>query len=360
MKTEYNFSFGNCISRVLICDELPPVREFVDSPALIVCDTNTEVLARKITSGDATHILVLDSGEQTKNWESVNKILKAGFDAGLGRDGFFIGVGGGMIGDIVAFAASIYGRGANLCLYSTTLLGMVDASIGGKTGIDAFGVKNLAGTFYPAGLVLMPLSALDSLPEREWRSGMAELIKTAILDSDEFFELVKSLIDLENSGRNSPAYRECLAECISRTIAFKGRIVERDPRDTKNERIFLNLGHTFAHALEAAAGLGVLSHGEAVAWGIVRACELGVALGITPVGRAKEILRLLTSYGYETSAPHPLMKSDEVFMGFLKADKKFENGKFKFIVPGKKKAQAVSVENILINQIINGECSFVP
>jgi len=357
MKTEYDFSFGGYHSRVSIVDGLPSARELADSPALIVCDKNTEGLTRKISSGEKIPILVLKDGERSKNWESVNKILKAGLDAGLGRDGFFIGVGGGVVGDIVSFAASIYFRGVNLCLVSTTLLGMTDASLGGKTGIDAFGVKNLAGTFYPAGLIVLPLAALDSLPEREWKSGMAELIKTAILDSDEFFELVKSLIALENGSRNSPAYHECLKKCISRAIAYKGRIVEKDLRET-GIRALLNLGHTFAHALEAAAGLGVLSHGEAVAWGIVRACELGVALGITPLGRAREITGLLDSYGYETSAPHPLVKSSGLLAGFMQADKKQAGGTLKFIVPGKENAQAVPAENVLVNRIINGECPF--
>ena len=367
---KYNFTFENFRSCVLICEgfltvrELAAAMELVDSPALIVCDTNTEGIARKISLGDETPILVLEGGEKFKNWESVNKMLKAALDAGLGRDGLFVGVGGGVICDMAAFAASIYMRGANLCLCSTTLLGMVDASLGGKTGIDAFGVKNLAGTFYPAGLIVLPLAALDSLPEREWKSGMAELVKTAILDSgglsnsDGYFELVKRLIGLEAGGRNSPAYRGCLKECISRAIAFKGRIAERDPLDNKNERALLNLGHTFAHALEAATGLGVLSHGETVAWGIVRACELGVALGVTPLGRAREIAGLLYSCGYEIKAPHPLVKSSKLLASFMKADKKQAGGKLRFVVPGKESAQVVSPENAIINRIINGKCSF--
>jgi len=365
MKTEFSFSFGNFRSRVLIREEPQPVREFTDSPALIVCDVNTEAFAREISSGKETPILALENGEKSKTWESVNKILKAALDAGLGRDGLFIGVGGGVVCDLASFAASIYTRGAALCLYSTTLLGIIDASIGGKTGIDAFGIKNLVGTFYPAGLAVLTLNVLDSLPEREWRSGMAELIKTAILGSGGFFKSTERLISLEDSGRNNTAYRECLKECISRAIAFKGGIVERDPFETKNERAILNLGHTFAHALEAATGLGVLSHGEAVAWGIARACELGTALGITPLGRAREISGLLSSYGYEIRAPHPLVKSHGVLMGFMKADKKQTNGKLHFIVPGKESAQIVSAENThalegargeaLINRIINGE-----
>jgi 3-dehydroquinate synthase len=242
---------------------------------------------------------------------------------------------------------------------------MIDASFGGKTGIDIFGVKNLAGTFYPAGLIVMPLTALDSLPEREWKSGMAELIKTAILDSDGLFKSVRNLAGLEKNGRDKNAHRECLKECISMVIAFKGGIVAEDPFETKDKRALLNLGHTFAHALEAAAGLGVLSHGEAVAWGIARSCELGLALGITPPERAGIITDFLVSYGYETKAPHPLVKSSELLAGFMKADKKKANGKLRFIVPGRENAQIISAENnpalegvggeALINRILNGE-----
>ena len=299
----------------------------------------------------------MPDGESAKTWDSVEKILRAGKEAGLGRDGLFIGTGGGVIGDLTAFASSIYMRGAKLGLVSTTLLGMVDASLGGKTGIDLAGIKNLAGTFYPADLVFAPLDVLDSLPEREWKSGMAELIKTAVLDSDVFMDLVNKLIDTgKTKGRNTPAYRECLKECVSLAVSYKGRIVEADPRETGNERPLLNLGHTFAHALEGAAGLGVLSHGEAVAWGMVRSCELGAALGVTPPGRAKEITGIIKRYGYETGAPHPLVNSAEKLIDIMKADKKNIAGKNRFIVPGAKSAQIVSVEDSLVRKTIVGEC----
>ena len=368
MTSQFNFSFDSHPSRVLIQEELPAIRDIADSPALIICDSNSEHLARRISAREEVPILVLKDGEKSKKWATVQKILRSGIKARLGRDGLFIGVGGGVIGDLCSFAASIYMRGVRLCLVSTTLLGMIDASLGGKTGIHLFGLKNMAGTFYPAGLVVIPLSALETLPESEWKSGMAELIKTAILDSHAFLELVKELKNLEKNGRKNPAYRECLKECISRAVAFKGRIVEQDPKETGTKRALLNLGHTFGHALEAAVGLGEISHGEAVAWGMVRAGELGLALGLTPPERAREITELINSFGFETRAPYPFVKSHAMLWAALENDKKRAMGKSTFIVPGAEGALIVSPENAslpegpkgndLLRAIINGSRSF--
>jgi 3-dehydroquinate synthase len=312
---------------------------------------------------------VLESGEAQKGWASVERILKAAKDAGLGRDGLFIGIGGGVITDMTSFAASIYMRGASLCLISTTLLGMVDASVGGKTGFDLFDIKNLAGTFFPASHIYLPLDALKTLPSGEWKSGMAELIKTAILDSGETLDMVKAAeplirtvlsgsgIDTANGFEHNtdPAV---LAELIERAVLVKGRIVENDPKETGTERALLNLGHTFGHALESAAGLGKLSHGEAVAWGVIRSCELGLALGITPPERAGEIRSIITGFGYETAAPHPAIKDTALFMQALGGDKKKKAGKLNFVVPAASGAELVSAASIkpgILGQIIKGE-----
>jgi 3-dehydroquinate synthase len=365
MKTEFAFNFGAFPSRVVIQRELPSPEE-ITGPSkggkfLFVCDCNTEALARTM-AGDHP-VLVLPPGENSKNWSSAETIIRAAREAGLGRDGVFTGVGGGVISDLTAFCASIYMRGASLRLVSTTLLGMVDAGLGGKTGFDLFGIKNLAGTFYPAEVVWMPVSSLDSLPEREWKSGMAELLKTAILDNGDFLYLAGTLKES----------RKELAACIARAVAFKGRIVEADPRETAGTgnargpaRAILNLGHTFGHALEAASGLGVLSHGEAVAWGIARSCELGLVLGITPGERAREIQKTIEGFGYETRAPHPLCKDAGAFMKALGGDKKKKNGKLQFVVPAPRGAELAALDGVLrdsayssgeelILKIINGE-----
>ncbi|MDR1902890.1 MAG: 3-dehydroquinate synthase [Treponema sp.] len=353
MKKEYSFQFGRFPTRVIIQHELPPLEQIREnltalgyrfSGYLLVCDEHTEVFARRI-AGDA--VCVLKSGEEEKTWPSIERILKLAKDRGLGRDGLFIGVGGGVVSDLSAFAASIYMRGARLCVVSTTLLGMADAAVGGKTGFDLFGIKNFAGTFFPARLVYMPLESLNTLPEYEWKSGMAEIIKTAVLDREEkpespaytgsFFSACLKLREGSPPGvfpnRLYALNPEGLFECITRSVEFKGRIVEADPEETGGKRALLNLGHTFAHALEASLGLGSVSHGEAVAWGLARSCELGFSIGITSEKQIGEIKEVLALYGYEIRTPHPLLKDIPSFMQALGGDKKKSSGQLSFIVP---------------------------
>jgi len=302
---------------------------------LLICDSNTSRFAAKIRSSRDIPVCTLEPGESQKDWQSVETILRFAGDAHIGRDGIFIGLGGGVITDISAFAASIYMRGCAVALISTTLLGMVDASVGGKTGFDLFGIKNLVGTFYPARHVYIPLESLESLPPLEWKSGMGELIKTAVLEGDDFLALLEGL----NGGFTNTA----IAPCIERAVRFKGRIVEEDPFETGNRRMLLNLGHTFGHALEAAVGLGRISHGEAVAWGIARSCELGLALGVCPPHRAKRIMSLLADFDYETRAPHPLVNGAELLQA-LGSDKKKRRGKLVFIVPDEKSARPITAD----------------
>jgi 3-dehydroquinate synthase len=380
MNNNQTFQFGDYVSSIHLSRALPSIGRIAEDygrkdaffKPLIICDENTRPLADKIAGKDGPEKIprcVLKPGENAKTWDSVEAILRAAAAADLGRDGIFIGVGGGVISDLAAFGASIYMRGCGLCLVSTTLLGMVDASLGGKTGFDLLGVKNLAGTFYPARHIYMPLECLETLPPREWKSGMAELIKTAILEGEDIEKLIGSLREdfspvcfsscfpqefihyvLENGA-------EPLSLCISRAAALKGRIVESDPRETGGERRLLNLGHTFGHALESSAGLGKISHGEAVAWGLARACELGYALGFTPRERAEKITALLRSFGYLLNAPHPLMDTKE-FLNALNNDKKKVAGKIMYIVPDTRGARLAPVEEeVLIKKIIHGALS---
>jgi 3-dehydroquinate synthase len=336
---------------LLITGPVPPLAAVLEefsalrpepSPAgvLVVCDRNTLPLARPLGTPEQSPFCVLEPGESRKDLAAVEQILRAAHDAGLGRDSLFIACGGGVVSDLAGFAASVYMRGVGLCVVSTSLLGMVDASVGGKTGFDLFGVKNLAGSFYPARLVYLPLDSLATLPPAEWKSGMAELIKTAILDGEALFRL------LEAGPRETGPFiagPDALRDAITRAVACKGRIVEADPRESGGGRILLNLGHSFGHALESSAGLGRISHGEAVAWGIARSCELGQSLGLTPAPRARRILGLLKNYGYETAAPHPLMGDPARFMAALGRDKKNRRGKAVFVVPAAEGAAAVEV-----------------
>jgi len=316
---------------------------------LFICDNNTRRFAETIKGKDEIPVCEIKNGESFKNWQSVETIFKSAGNAGLGRDGVFIGVGGGVVTDISAFAASMYMRGCSLVLVPTTLLGMVDASLGGKTGINLFGKKNLAGTFYPARYVFAPQECLASLSLSEWKSGMAELIKTAILAGDGF---LNELAAITASFTVSPA----LVGCIGRALTIKGGIVEEDPLETGKRRMILNLGHTFGHALESAAGPGNITHGEAVAWGIARSCDLGMVLDICPPQRAERIQTLLASLGYETRAPHPLIGNINTFMQILNSDKKKRNGALNFIVPDAQSARLVTLtSDDIVRKIIKGE-----
>ena len=322
---------------------------------LIIADENTDYIAAKISGGVDYPRVILKSGEDNKTWRSVETILAAAAKAGLGRDGVFIAVGGGVIGDLSGFAASIYMRGCRFALVSTTLLGMVDASVGGKTGFDLFGIKNLAGSFYPAPCVFIPTDALSTLPRSEIKSGMAELIKTAVLSGDDFLD---QLMPLADNFVNLNKFLEdgALYKCIEKAVLYKGGIVSEDFRES-GKRMLLNLGHTFAHALESSAGLGNITHGEAVAWGMVRACELGTELGVTPRERAKKIIELIKSYGYECSCPHPAAGNKDAFFDAMKSDKKKKDGRLNFIVPDDKSARVVVLkteETRILENILTG------
>jgi 3-dehydroquinate synthase len=294
-------------------------------------------------------LCALPAGEQAKGWQSAETILKAASDEGLGRDGLFVAVGGGVVSDLCGFAASVYKRGAGLVIVSTTLLAMVDAAVGGKTGFDLFGIKNFAGTFYPARHVYMPFAALKTLPPLQWRSGLAEIIKTLILDdtlyADQTREQLFAIKPAMDGAGAAPALIESAARLIRRSVEVKGRIVEKDPEERGEERALLNLGHTFGHALESAAGLGRLSHGEAVAWGVARACELGRELGVTPYERAGAVRAVLDGLGYETTAPHPALSDESAFMHALKNDKKNKGGIIRFVVPAERGARLVTIDS---------------
>jgi 3-dehydroquinate synthase len=363
------FKFNEYQTNVEITREIPAINDISlhlgmqkDNPSfkpLIIADENTSYIAEKIIGGTDYPCVILKSGEKNKTWQSTETILAAAVKAGLGRDGVFIAVGGGVIGDLAGFAASIYMRGCRFVLVSTTLLGMVDASVGGKTGFDFSGIKNLVGSFYPAQNVYMPLNALSTLSQREIKSGMAELIKTAILSGDNFLD---ELTPLAENFNDVKFFLESavLQKCVEKAVSYKGKIVSEDFRES-GKRMLLNLGHTFGHALESSGGLGNISHGEAVAWGIIRACELGIALNITPQKRAEKIKKLILSFGYECACPHPCAGNKEALLNAMKSDKKKKSGNLTFIVPDKKSAQAVELkpeDAQIIDKILQGELNF--
>ncbi|MBQ9205709.1 MAG: 3-dehydroquinate synthase [Treponema sp.] len=279
-------------------------------------------------------LLILGAGEPFKTIESVLAIVKAALDANGQRSAVFVGIGGGVICDMTAFASSIFKRGAHCELVPTTLLSMVDAAVGGKTGCDFDSYKNMIGSFFPAQKIHICPRFIESLPQHEYKSGMAEVVKTALLYSPELFEKLERFPEILQDRKN-PLVSEAIRICVN----AKASVVEQDLTE-KNIRMQLNLGHTFGHALESMAGLGVVTHGDGVAWGMARAADLSQRLGLCTKDYCERVKKCLASFGWETNAIHPAMKekcSDEeeiarILLNAMKKDKKNSSDKVRFIL----------------------------
>ncbi|MBN2049852.1 MAG: 3-dehydroquinate synthase [Spirochaetales bacterium] len=289
---------------------------------LVVFDTHTRGLLHTAFSEEE---VVLPPGESEKTLASVEKILRHAVKTNLSRDSFLIGFGGGVICDMAALAASLYMRGCRLILIPTTLLAMVDAAVGGKTGVDFEGYKNLTGSFYPAEEIRIHTGLLDTLPEGEYITGLAEVIKYAFLGEEGLLRL------LENRRKDVLDRKpEVLKEIIDRSVVIKSGYITRDPEE-KGIRGHLNLGHTFAHALESSQGFGSWTHGRAVAWGMIQALRLGRRLGITDPAYLQRAKDLLQSYGFDVDFRVPPDKLED-FLQALKHDKKNRAGELRVVL----------------------------
>ena len=270
--------------------------------------------------------LILPPGEEHKNWGSIDTILSSAMEKGLARDSSFIGIGGGVVLDMTAFAASIYMRGARCILIPTTLLSAVDATLGGKTGIDYGGAKNAVGTFFPAEKVIICTEFLKTLPDSEYRSGLGEVLKHALLSEDT--ELSEFLTrNREKVLSRDPAV---VSEMIRLSLAVKISYITKDPEEKLGIRSSLNLGHTFGHALESLYDYKV-SHGEGVAWGVVKALEAGAALGVTSLDLAESGIDLFRAYGFDDAFSVP----EDLFPRYYQAigkDKKKKGGAVRFVL----------------------------
>jgi len=292
-------------------------------------------------------LIILGSGEPYKTVESVLNIVKTAVDADFTRKDIFVGIGGGVICDITAFAASIFKRGAAVQLVPTTLLAMVDASIGGKTGCDFDNYKNMIGSFFPAQKLYYFAEFVNSLSENQYRSGLAEAVKTAILFDKELFDIFKT-----QSDKIKARDKDILQTIIHKCVSAKAKVVEEDFRE-EGIRATLNLGHTFGHALESIAGLGVVTHGEAVAWGIGRAIALSCNKGYCLESKKNEILDLLALYDYDTNSIPSAVQGGglgERFLSAMHKDKKNLNSKVRVIIP--KDICNISIEEVDDSEIL--------
>ncbi|MBM3853949.1 MAG: 3-dehydroquinate synthase [Verrucomicrobia bacterium] len=272
----------------------------------------------------AAPVLAVESGEAAKSLEVYGRVLDFLAENHVDRSGTLFAFGGGVIGDLAGFAAATWLRGIDFLQIPTTLLAMVDSSIGGKTGINIAAGKNLVGAFHQPKGVAISTHLLTTLPAREFAAGMAEVIKAGLLGEAELFEQLEAA----PVGAASPE----LPRVIRRCCALKARIVEADERETaaRDGRALLNLGHTFAHAIENAAGYGEYLHGEAVGIGLAAAARLSQKLGYITAGDVARIERVVTAHGLPVRLRSGLRRAD--LEAAMKRDKKVRAGGLRFVV----------------------------
>ncbi len=291
-------------------------------------------------------LLILKAGEEQKNQSSINLIHDAAYEARLERGSLMIALGGGVIGDMTGFAAATWLRGIHVIQIPTTLLAMVDASIGGKTGINHSKGKNLIGAFHQPKLVLIDPKTLVTLPTREFKAGMAEIIKYGVISDTELFDLLENLDNISNL---SSIDEKLLLKVIQRSAKSKAEIVIKDEKES-GVRAFLNYGHTFGHVIENLCGYGKWLHGEAVAMGMVAVGQLAVQKGLWKETEAQRQKLLIEKAGLPSKWPR--LELDKV-LSSLKGDKKVKDGKVSFVMP--LKIGDVKIFNDVSNQEIK-EC----
>ena len=273
--------------------------------------------------GYAQASLVLPDGEACKTLERSAEIFAALAALGASRDATIIALGGGVIGDLAGFAAACWMRGVDFLQMPTTLLAMVDSSVGGKTGVNLPAGKNLVGAFHQPRAVIADTATLATLPEREYRAGLAEVVKYGAIGDAAFFAWLETQADALNA-RDEAA----LAQAIAASCRHKAGIVARDEHE-RGERALLNFGHTFGHALETATGYGSLLHGEAVAIGMLLAARLSSALGRAPQADAQRLHDLLARLGLPVRRP----ASDAThLLDLMRLDKKNLGGRLRLVL----------------------------
>ena len=273
--------------------------------------------------------IVLPAGEATKSWPILEQLTNRLLDEGVERSDRIVALGGGVIGDLVGFAASILKRGCGFVQVPTTLLAQVDSSVGGKTAINTRAGKNLVGAFHQPDLVLIDPTTLDTLAPRELRAGYAEVVKYGLIDDFEFFSWCEANVGAVLAG--DPAAR---SHAIAHSVAAKARVVAADERETTGTRALLNLGHTFGHALEAETGFSsLLLHGEGVACGMALAFRFSAAMGLCPGQDAVRVTRHLADAGLPTTLAQAHVDADgATLVGHMAHDKKMEGGRLPFLL----------------------------
>ena len=284
----------------------------------------------------APNVHLFDDAESEKNLQSVEGLAQSLVAAGADRHALVVAIGGGVVGDVGGFVAASYLRGIALAHVPTTLVAQVDSALGGKTGVNLPEGKNLVGAFYPPRLVLADPELLATLPEREFRGGLAEVIKYGVIADAKLFAFLEEQMDAL-FRRDARA----LEHVIRRSIRIKAHVVSKDEKESGLREI-LNFGHTFGHALESVTRYRHFQHGEAVAWGMMCAALLGHEVAGTPADMVSRIVALVRQMG--PLPPWPDAKPKEIIEA-MRSDKKARGGKLRFVL-AKKLGQARTFENV--------------
>jgi 3-dehydroquinate synthase len=271
----------------------------------------------------ATLPVVVEDGEQAKSWQTLERVFDRMLEARLGRDCIVVALGGGVIGDLAGFAAAVYQRGVPFLQLPTTLLAQVDSSVGGKTAINHARGKNMIGAFHQPLAVIADVATLDTLPVRQLRAGIAEVVKHGLILDAAFAGWLEA-----NMDKLLARERAALEHAVCRSCELKAQVVAADERES-GLRAILNFGHTFGHAIETALGYGEWLHGEAVAAGMVMAAELSVRAGALARSDAERVRALLARAGLPTTRP---AVAPERLIDCMQVDKKAEGGRLRFVL----------------------------
>ncbi len=299
--------------------------------ALIACDNHTMPHAKTVQAsleqcGFQTRIAAVPAGEESKTLTQASDYYDALYQLAADRQTLVVAVGGGVVGDLAGFVAATYNRGLPLLMVPTTLLAMVDSSVGGKTGVNHPKGKNLIGAFHQPVGVWIDTAFLDTLPVREFASGLAEVVKYGVILDAEFFEYLEA-----NAAAILARQPEAIRHIVSRSCRLKADVVEKDEREETGLRAVLNYGHTFAHAFETVGGYGGWLHGEAVAAGMICASRLAERRGLIDPELTRRQRDLLTAFGLPT-ARKPEWSIDDLIAA-MRRDKKAAAGELRFILP---------------------------
>jgi 3-dehydroquinate synthase len=301
--------------------------------AIVITDENVrsphaeKVAASLTASGIRANLLIVPAGEETKSAEQAGALWNRLLELGADRKTYVVAVGGGVVGDLAGFVAATYARGIPFIQVPTTLMAQVDSSVGGKVGINLPLAKNLVGAFWQPAGVLIDLAALDTLPEREFRSGLAEVIKYGVILDAEFFSFLETNVARIASREDAP-----LSHIVRRSCELKAQVVAGDEQELTGLRAILNYGHTFCHAIETVSGYGHFLHGEAVAMGMHCAARLAELEGRIGGDLTRRQEKLLTAFGLPTVVTG--LDVNEL-LAVMQRDKKADQGQLRFVLPSR-------------------------